>query len=41
MILLRTLTIKELYNHGDSMYFGKDARKYCVTISLSALIYNV
>ena len=34
------LTIKAPYDQGDIMYFGEDARKQCVAISLSTLIYN-
>ena len=37
-----TLTIKELYDQVDIMYFCKDAgeQNECVAMSLSALIYN-
>ena len=35
-----TQTIKAPYSQGDVMYFGENAGKQCVAMSLSALIYN-
>ena len=35
-----TQTIKAPYSQGDIMYFGENAGKQCVAMSLSALIYN-
>ena len=35
-----TLTIKAPYSQGDIMYFGENAGKQCVAMSLIALIYN-
>ena len=35
-----TLTIKAPYSRGDIMYFGENAGKQCVAMSLIALIYN-
>ena len=35
-----TQTIKASYSQGDNMYFGENAGKRCVPMSLSALIYN-
>ena len=35
-----TQTIKVPYSQGDIMYFGENAGKQCVAMSLSALIYN-
>ena len=36
-----TLTIKAPYSQGDvTMYFGENAEKQCVAISLIALIYK-
>jgi len=35
-----TLTIKAPYSQADIMYFGENAGKQCVAMSLSALIYN-
>ena len=35
-----TLTIKAPYSQGDIMYFGENAGKQCVAMSLVALIYN-
>lgn len=36
-----TQTIKAPYSQGDIMYFGENAGKHCVAMSLSALIYNL
>ena len=35
-----TQTIKAPYSQGDIMYFGENAGKQCVAMSLSAVIYN-
>ena len=35
-----TQAIKAPYGQGDIMYFGENAGKQCVAMSLSALIYN-
>lgn len=35
-----TLTIKAPCDQVDIMYFGEDAGKQCVAMSLSAVIYN-
>ena len=35
-----TLTIKAPYSQGDKMFFGENAGKQCVAMSLVALIYN-
>ena len=35
-----TQTIKAPYSQGDIVYFGENAGKRCVAMSLSALIYN-